>query len=228
MNALAYQALKQDSQYFENIGADVWLMDDHRWAFYSWQAFHSNNNCSQFSLLHADYHWDGVNDFLDKPEELQTLKEADDQRLLELVKANSLIRFDSFIAPAIIKGLIGEAHFYCLQDDGTEQGIDQELLETYDVEQYIHTDFRNLAEVKFTRPLIFDLCLDLFNDSDDMVFEGEIWEDTKIAEFLDSTSALIKSAKVVTVSLSFGYSGTVADTRHIASIVVPTIMRLRQ
>ena len=78
-----------------------------------------------------------------------------------------------------------------------------------------------------TGPLIFDLCLYLFNHADDLEFEGVLWTDADVLEFLEATSSHILTAAVVTISLSFGYSGTEEDTRHLAQLVVPRILELR-
>lgn len=44
-----------------------------------------------------------------------------------MICEDTWIRYDSFIAPAVIRGLVGDVHFFCLQDDDAP-GLDAELL----------------------------------------------------------------------------------------------------
>ena len=60
-----------------------------------------------------------------------------------------------------------------------------------------------------------------------MEFEGELWTDADVLGFLGTMSSLIRAAAVVTISLSFGYSGTEKDTRHLAQLAVSRILELR-
>lgn len=75
--------------------------------------------------------------------------------------------------------------------------------------------------------MIFDLCLDLFNHADGKEFEGDLWTDAGVLEFLDAVSSHIIAAAVVTISLSFRYSGEEEDTRHLAQLIVHRILELR-
>lgn len=117
-------------------------------------------------------------------------------------------------------------HFLCKQDDGSDVGIDHELLARSGTRQFIHHDPEALSKQTFSSPLIFDLCLDLFNDSDKW-YQGDIWSDHDIRAFLDITRPLIQKARLVTVSLSFGYSGTEDDTRRLAKMVLPMLTQWR-
>lgn len=75
-------------------------------------------------------------------------------------------------------------------------------------------------------PILFDICLDLFNKSDQWE-EGDLWEDHEIVEFLEKTSPYIEGADIVTVSFSFGYSGTTDDTKQLAALVLPKMFGYR-
>ena len=143
-----------------------------------------------------------------------------------MTKADKSIRFDSFIAPAVRRGALKELHFYCLQDDGTDEGIDAQLCEQMNVQQEFHGDIASLEAVDAS-PLIFDLCLDLFNNEDTEFAQGQLWTDAEVVEFIEAMASHIQKAEVVTVSLSFDYSGTADDTRHLARLVVPRILALR-
>lgn len=228
MDKSTLAALHEDSDFFTDLGNGVWLMDDHRWAFYIWEKFRKQSGIQRFSLVHADYHWDGVNDFAEQLDEVRKLISADEIELFELVRKNKLIRYDSFIAPAVLRGMFEEVHFYCAQDDGDDVGLDESLLQLSGCIQRVHQDILSLVTSQFSTPLIFDLCLDLFNRSNDKEYEGDIWRDDEIYRFLDSTYSLIEHASIVTISLSFGYSGTVEDTRRLAGMVIPKVMDSRR
>jgi len=226
MDAAEIDALQEDDEFNVYVGSDIWLMDNHKWAFYDWFRFHVESGIPKLSLVHADYHWDGGNNFHESPEKAEEFLGADDEDLFKLIREGNLIGFDSFIAPAILRGFIDEVHFFCKQDDGSDIGIDDGLLAHSGTKQFIHHDAESLSKQTFSSPLIFDLCLDLFNNSD-MWHQGEIWPDHDIRSFLDITKPLIKKARLVTVSLSFGYSGTKDDTRRILKMVLPMLKECR-
>jgi len=227
MDLTFVDSLQEDHQFFTDLGAGLWLMDDHKWAFYIWERYRQESGLPRFSLLHADYHWDGVNDFREAPDELQDLLKADDKSLFERIKDERLIKYDSFIAPAVMRGILEEVHFYCKQDDGSDVGIDDETLKLGGAKQFIHQNAKALSDLKFPSPLIFDLCLDLFNRSD-YFYRGDLWSDDEILGFLGSVRTLIAQAQIVTVSLSFGCSGKKEDTRRLAKLVLPILAGWRE
>jgi hypothetical protein len=213
--------------YREHLKNDVWLMDDHKWAFFIWEQYRDKlQENDRFELAHMDYHWDAVNDFLEKSEQ-DELSAISDLAVLEALVSEDIgkIRKDSFIAAAIIRRLIKKVRFHCLQSD--ELALDDELIQTYDCEQYIYENESALVKsIDFKNSLICDLCLDLFNRSD-MWEEGDLWPDKAIIGYLESIRTLITAATVCTVSMSFGYSGSREDTRHLAQLVVPRILEMR-
>lgn len=225
MDQASIDVLEASDQMLVGIGCDIWLMDDHRWAFYAWMQHSDRTQVPSFSLVHADYHWDGVNDFHDDEVRLAELRAADLPQLYEMVLHKRGVQFDSFIAPAVLRGIVRDVHFFCRQYD-EEIGLDPDLLDGTGTRQYIHETVDSLASAEYARPLIFDLCLDLFNDSD-MLGEGELWADAEIEGWLMQVQPLIQRATLVTVSLSFDYSGTEDDTRHLASLVIPRLIEWR-
>ena len=227
MNIAQLDVLQKDDEFYADLGSNIWLMDNHKWAFYVWNKFHLESGIPRFSLIHADHHWDGGNDFHEAPEEEKEFLNASDERLIELLREEMWIRWDSFISPAIIRGFIDEVHFFCKQDDDFDVGISEELLSRSGTKQFIHEDIRPLVSQKFSSPLIFDLCLDLFNKSD-MWYQGDIWPQNEIDDFLETTKPLIQQARLITVSLSFGYSGTEDETRQLAKHVLPRLEQWRQ
>lgn len=233
MDQAAIDSLLPNDQMLISLDHDVWLMDDHRWAFYTWRKFALERHAGKFCLVHADYHWDAADDFNDSgeaPDEeaIAELLAADLLQLRQMTLDNVQIRYDSFIAPAIISGLISEVHFLCKQTD-SDEGLNPELLASANVQQYIHDSPADLLRTPLPDPIIFDLCLDLFNHEENTkrLGEGDLWPDTDIVAWLDSMRPVIERAALVTVSLSFDYSGTEEDTRHLAALVLPRLQEWR-
>ncbi|VVE87088.1 UPF0489 family protein [Pandoraea bronchicola] len=227
MNSAEIDRLQADDQMLEPLGADIWLMDDHRWAFYVWQRFSIEEQIRAFSLVHADYHWDATNDFFEDEQARRRLENADLPQLYEMVLKREGIAYDSFIAPALIRGFINDVHFFCKQND-SDRGLDDELLASANVRQCIHETTESLLSADLPKPVIFDLCLDLFNDEETTLFgEGDLWPDAKVEGWLTEMRTLIERAALVTVSLSFDYSGAADDTRHLAALVLPRILQWR-
>lgn len=215
--------LAEDDSYLANIGSGVWLMDDHRWALKVWETERTKNS---YTLVHADYHWDGCYDFHELPDEEAQLLAASPQQVAEFVAKGELVRYDSFIAPAVRRGLICTVHFYCLQSGLGDDALNEDFLQACGAIQVVHSNAQSLAAAQLVGPVIFDLCLDLFNRSDKWA-EGELWPDTEVLGFVTTVCPLIKQAEIVTVSLSFNYSGTASDTRHLAKLVLPEILACR-
>jgi hypothetical protein len=213
-----------NGEYFEEIYPNLWLMDDHRWSYYIWERFfHRNPGRLPLALIHADQHWDGINDFL-KPSDEATLRSIRTiEEIFALVSGASLVRKDSFIAPAIIRGIINEVHFYCSQTD-TEPGLDKPLLKKHNSKQFIHRKLNSIIE-RLPKGSLFDLDLDLFNRSE-MWEEGNLWENKEIVHFLDTCSGIIRSSCLVTIAMSFGDSGSREDTKYLTELVVPRVIEL--
>jgi hypothetical protein len=193
--------LKEEELFYSEIGHSIWLMNDHKWAFLGWE-----KSCKRRPaiLAHLDWHWDGINDFRN-PQDYDHLRNIKShEELKELIAENRLIRRDSFIAPAIIKGITDEVHFFCLQNN-TESGLDDELLQSYGVDEIRHTSIEDLVRVlrNGQKPLIMDLDLDLFNRDTPFYAEGAELS-RKIIEFLDKCGSLFERAEVVTIAKSPG------------------------
>ena len=225
MHEVDFGQLQPDDEYLSDLGSDVWLMDDHRWAYLVWTRFGFEREVERFSLVHADYHWDGVNDFHENEKARGRLLAADLTEIEAMVRNKECIQYDSFIAPAVIRKLVTEVHFFCKQS-GTEPGLGERLLNDTGAREYMHDDAGQLANVQFGGPIIFDLCLDLFNRSGECA-TGNLWSDDEIGGFLDQVRPIVERAGVVTVWLFFDYLGTQTDTRHLAALVVPTIAQWR-
>lgn len=222
---LDYSTLTPDNDYLVQLGPGVWLMDNHKWALVAWERQRVVGQ--RFVLLHADFHWDGIDDFGSDDSPREALLAAGVNELVAMTAKEKYIRFDSFIAPAVRRDLLSEVHFFCKEDDSNDVGLDAELCARACVQQVVHDDVESFAQIDPEGPLIFDLCLDLFNHADDKEFEGDLWTDADVLEFLEAVSSHILAAAVVTISLSFGYSGAEEDTRRLAQLVVPRILELR-
>jgi hypothetical protein len=112
-----FSSLEENADYFEPLPAGVWLMDDHKWALFIWEQHRQQVGGGRYSLMHADYHWDSTDDFLTDDEAQAELADADADGLRAMTAASERITYDSFIAPAVRRGLFSEVHFYCLQAD---------------------------------------------------------------------------------------------------------------
>lgn len=228
MVSIDYQTLVRDDEYVKDLGATTWLMDNHKWALWVWERCAANSSANpKFTLAHADHHWDGGYDFFESPAEEAEMLAADLDGLHALISEGNWIRYDSFIAPAVMRGRFDVVHFFCKQDNGGDIGIGEEVLAAAGAAQTLHTSAESLANLVPAYPLIFDLCLDLFNNESKMEYGSDLWRDEEIVAFLDIVRPLIESACLVTISLSFGCSGTSDDTKHLAELVVPRVLAWR-
>lgn len=229
MNHFNYDDLREDPSYFENLGQNIWLMDDHRWAFYLWEKIREEHAPdTRFNLVHADYHWDHNDDIEEDEEVARGFLTASVEQLREwTAREGRPIIYDSFIAPAVRRRLLTSIHWYCKQMD-EDNGFEESFLQQFDCVQYFYWSSDALQSANIQDPLIFDLCLDLFNRDDNNMWSGDLWSDQDIDLFLRDCQDLIHRAAVVTVSLSFGYSGSEADTRRLASIIVPRLLLYRE
>jgi len=195
----------------------LWVMDDHKWAIVAWEKARKTVQ-QRFDIVHVDYHWDGVNDFYGKNEEISKLQSSSIEDIESLVLRNDGIQFDSFIAPAVLRGYIENLSFVCFQgeDDG-EEGIDGEALGIGGTTQNIYSCPSEIP--KANNPLIFDFCLDVFNKSDKW-FESDLWPQEEIEDFLVECRPFVQSAELVTFSISYGYSGKEQDARSLAEHVL--------
>jgi hypothetical protein len=153
-------------------------------------------------------------------------------------RRNHSAAFEAKVALTAIKGehtlaAAGRAVRCASQPDHAVKGrtaaarqIDEATLAIGGATQVLHCDAHELARQEFDQPLIFDLSLDLFNDSR-MEYQSELWPDSEIAKFLATIKPLVQRADVVTLSLSFGCSGTQDDTRRLAKMIVPELVQWR-
>lgn len=215
--------LHQNNKYFEEIYKNVWLMDDHKWAYYIWEKFKYQNSAKMPPVVvHLDYHWDGINDFRNSTDVRNLIKINNLETIHNLVEKDKFIRKDSFIAPAIIRGIINEVHFYRLQFD-TERGLDEPFLSKFKAKQYIHNDIYALVDAVSQKPIVFDIDLDLFNRSD-MWEEGNLWKEQEMLRFLETCSLSIRNSSLITIAMSYCYSGTKDDTIYLTKTVVPKLI----
>lgn len=218
-----FSTLKNDDAYLRLVGEDVWLMDNHKWALSVWAHQHAGH---RRRLIHADHHWDGVDLFHENQEAIDALISEDLEGLDRRIRDEDRIQYDAFIAPAVRLGLLREVHFFCTQRDDWDKGIHPTLCEPLGVTQFIYDDPLSIAELAPADETIFDLCLDLFNEAADF-YGSDLWSDDRIHAFLESAKPLIVAADVVTVSMSFGYSGAEEDTRRLTAMVVPLLLAWR-
>ncbi|MCG3150707.1 MAG: hypothetical protein PCFJNLEI_04208 [Verrucomicrobiae bacterium] len=219
-----FAELVEDKAMCTPLAGNVWLMDDHRWAICAWEEHRLAAALERLALVHVDYHWDSLDEYDSRPDDVPALLAADLPMLRNIVAADELIRYDSFIAPAVRRGLVDEIHFLCRQDDG--EPLEPCLVAAAGAAQHIHESVAKLAAVQLDCPYLFDLCLDYFCDAK-MEGEGPVWPDAEVLAVVEPLRPLVEAADAVTVSLSFRYSGTADDTRHLAALVLPRLQAWR-
>jgi len=80
-------------------------------------------------------------------------------------------------------------------------------------------------DIRVKNPYAFDLDIDLFNDSG-RYLESKLWTETQLDDFFGICTPLIRSASIVTIAMSFGYSGTNEDTIWLAQYAVSKILEI--
>jgi hypothetical protein len=208
----------------EELHPDFWVFDDHRWAFYAWETARVRRpTTDRYSIVHIDHHYDGCSDIRDVTG-LTSLSGL--CKVRELVESNTIIRKDSFIAPAVLRGYVSVVHFLCQQNDNAPGLHYGSVLKPGNCAQFLHESMSSLMKANIPDPLLFDFCLDFFNRSE-LWGEGDLWSEAEIGECLSLLEPLVRRADVVTCSLSFGYSGSEEDTRRLAKFCIPRLLAMR-
>ena len=175
-------------------------------------------------LAHRDYHLDACNDFTSAPDVERLLRASGAAECADLTAGRDLVKCDSFIVPAILRGLVRDVHFFCRETDPAP-GVYEEWLDSYDGPQFYHARLEDLLAAVAGKAVLFDLCLDLFNNLANKSYRGELWPDAEVTRLIDGCGELIRRALLVTVSLSFSHSGKESDTRHLARVVLPRVLQ---
>lgn len=227
LTAEFYAALESSDEYLTQLHERMWLMDNHKWACWVWEHHFGRSPPEERpSLMHLDYHFDSVDDHSSDPEEVTVLKAETLDQLKQRIATENWIRYDSFIAPALLRGVIKDVHFFCVQGDEWDHGFHHEFLRSIGSRQIFYTSVESVALAELSQPYIVDLCLDLFNNEAEVMDEGDLWSDSEVLNAIGCWEKLIIDAACVTISLSFGCSGTADDTRHLAELVVPKILTM--
>lgn len=92
--AIDFSSLDENPDYFEPMAAEVWLMDDHRWALFVWEQHRQKVAAERYSLMHADYHWDSNDEFLEDAEARAKLAAADVDGLRAMTAAREYIKYE--------------------------------------------------------------------------------------------------------------------------------------
>lgn len=204
----------------EQISKNIFIMDDHKWAFYIWWI---RRNILPNILLHLDYHWDGIDSFQYNKEMSIKFQKFDNSTMYSFIKNENYIRNESFIVPAIVSKIFKEVHFLCYQND-TSIGLDNELLDNYCSKQFIYKDSDEVIDSLNSKTVAFDLDLDIFNRSD-YHDKGDLWKENEIIDFLGKFIKIIKRAPIITIAYSYSYSGSNKDTNYLANLVIPIILK---
>ena len=179
---------------------------------------------TSFELIHVDYHYDDICDIAE--EDFHAFEvESSFEVIQQAVSDGSVIRWDSFIAPSVIRRTVSSLHFLCYQDSDAP-GLPSKLIERFKCAQAFYENPRSLSSANITGPYIFDLCLDVFNYEGDGC-NARLWPDDLIAAFIDDLNVLILGATGITISASFQSFLDDNLVRHIAAIVLPKIKTIR-
>jgi hypothetical protein len=217
------ESLKPDASYVRKLHPRLWLMDSHKWALYAWESsLRPLPGHEPGILAHLDYHFDASNDFTRAEDVERLLGAATPAECADLTAGDNLIKCDSFIVPAILRGLVRAVHFFCREID-PDPGVYDEWLDGYDGPQFYHERLEDLLAALAGKAVLFDLCLDVFNHQANKSFRGDLWPDAAVVGLIDGCAGLIRDARLVTVSLSFSNSGAESDTRHLARLVLPRV-----
>lgn len=210
-----------NNNYFQEIYPNIYLMDNHKWALYCWELYKNEYDIPS-TIVHLDYHWDGINDYHENEKDIETVKLSE---LKDIIVEEKYIRKDSFIAPAIIRGYANRIHFHSFQTD-TEIGLDDFLLDKFDAKQFVHDTIEELLSATGSESIILDIDLDLFNKSTNFL-DGDLWTKEEILEYISKIIPLIKRAKVITIAMSYGYSGSNTEREFLSKFIVPKIIDIR-
>lgn len=222
----------QDDQFLQDLGSNVWVMDNHKWAFYVWEKSRFDGKLSPPGILvHVDCHWDDIDDFIRDDSKLMETRTLDDLFHL-IIPKTGFIRLDSFIAPAVRKGLFDEVHYYCLQSHDGKPGVVHGEGWDSNIKEFIHSDIQDIMiNLSAGKQICFDLDLDIFNrdcEEPDIFQEGDLWREEEILQFMDVCRPLVRAADVVTIAASFDFSGGEAATRYLLRLIVPWVLKVRQ
>jgi len=203
-------------------------MDDHKWAFFAWESFVYRNGHLNDVLCHIDYHWDAVHDIKvdddDNLRDFQGVKDLDELRTL--VVENRIIKKDSFIAAAIMRGRFSRVNFHCLQEPMND-GFYEKFLSKFNTTQQMYENVETLAADPSNIGAVLDIDIDMFNRSD-MWCEGDLWADSEVLDYFSVLREVIRRSQMITVAMSFCFSGDSSDTRHLTNLVLNEINRHRR
>lgn len=214
------------SVFHEEIAENVWLMDNHKWALHAWEKFFIEDpSRAPLPLVHADYHWDAINDWQTE-EEAREICQISSLTGIEEVILSGSIRYDNFIFPEIIRKRINEVYFYCFFLDNPTHGFAPGNAEKFGAKQFICRDLDQLLNAVSGKPVLFDLDIDVFNYSE-IGAETDYWDNAKVDDFFRRCRHTISNAPVVTIAISFGCSGEENDAKKLAKCVVGKILDIR-
>ena len=217
--------LESDDSYFEEISTNVWITDNHKWAFYVWEKYLADNGLQKIGLVHIDYHYDSVDDISDTGLEDEVKDWTLEEIKIQTESGNSgPIRWDSFIAPFIYRGRVLWIKWLCF-DEEDEPGflIAPEAMPK--VVENFYDSSGQLSQHTFGDPYILDICLDYFSTEGDGI-ENRPRENTFVDSVLADCEVVIANAALITVSLSFASFNTAEDVKVLAKRIIPRILQI--
>ena len=221
MNDIDKIGFGNNEEYFEEIYSNIWIMHNHKWAFYCWEQYRESNDIPSI-LVHLDYHWDACNDY---SENESTIRDMNLKDIKDVLIEDTNIRKDSFIAPAIIRGYINRIDFHCYQKDNAI-GFDADFLSRYNAIENVCENIEDLVQNIGDKEIILDIDLDIFNTLGSRM--GKLWSKEDIESYIHKITPLIKQAKIITIAMSYGFSGSDEDVENLTKLVVPMIINIKK
>ena len=210
-----------NEEYFDEIYPNIWIMHNHKWSLYCWEKYRESNKIPS-TLVHLDYHWDACNDY---SENEPTIRDMNLENIKDELIEDANIRKDSFIAPAIIRDYINRVDFHCYQKDNAI-GFDTDFLKRYNAVENVCENIEDLVKNIGEQEIILDIDLDIFNSLGSKM--GDLWSKEKIESYIHTITPLIKQAKIITIAMSYGFSGSDEDIKYLTKLVVPMIINIKK
>lgn len=183
---------------------NIFVMNNHRWAFFCWQKFYSKGSDEKIVLVHIDRHSDS---------------DAIDENYTEDVKTNidlkyitnKYLKWDNFIDAFIVRNnnnvkIISLVHRYNA-NDGFGQDEEEFEAETFSDKEKC---FQYLKKEKVD---ILDIDLDYFLLENRDEAARKLWEKNEIIEFFNDLFRNISYPKIITVATSPGCIGGKNDSK---------------
>jgi hypothetical protein len=98
--------------------------------------------------------------------------------------------------------------------------FDSSFRKKYPLKIFSYKNIKNLVKKNLGHNFFLDIDIDIFNNKQEMINEGDLWPDEKIDTFIENLQPLFQDSLVITIAMSFGCSGTPEDTRKLTRMLL--------